>query len=103
MWNVPLKPVTVTGVTVSVLCGSAVQHLVGLWIALVIGYGMTTMISITAVLRSKWADLAAKAMARSETASVASAVMIDSDEAASLLLFGQSSESTASASHDAPV
>lgn len=47
------------------------QHLVGLWVALVFGYGVTTVIAMAAVLRSDWDDLAAKAVARSEGAHLA--------------------------------
>jgi hypothetical protein len=44
------------------------QRLMGLWVALILGYGVTTAIAVVAVLRSDWPALAAAALARSEKA-----------------------------------
>jgi hypothetical protein len=39
---------------------------VGLWVALIVGYFVTTMIALVAVLRSDWQSLADAALRRSE-------------------------------------
>jgi hypothetical protein len=53
------------------LCCKLLQRLEGLWVALIIGYGVTTAIAVVAVVRSDWPALALAALTRSEKAVVA--------------------------------
>ena len=53
--------------------GEGTLPLYGLWFGLIGGYGVTTFISIVAVLRSDWRGLATRAQERSEAAPARSA------------------------------